>query len=58
MNNKQSTQIIGLGIYTLQEASLYGSVSSQKLSRWVWGTELYDPVIEAQLKDERLITFH
>lgn len=53
-----ATGILGLGIYTLQEASLYGGVSSQKLSRWVWGTKQYEAVIDAQLKDEHLLTFH
>lgn len=51
-------QIIGLGVYTLQEASFYGSLSAQKLSRWIWGTSIYPSVIEPQLAKERLVTFY
>jgi len=49
---------IGIGAYTLQEAALYGSLSSNKLSRWAWGMGVYPPVIEAQLRNEKLISFY
>ena len=57
MNNKQSNQIIGLGVYTLQEASLYGGVSNNKLSRWVYGHSNCQPVIDSQFKKDNLISF-
>jgi uncharacterized protein (DUF433 family) len=52
------TDIIGLGMYTLQEAARYGQVSTQKLSRWVWGTRQFEPVIEPQLKEQGLVSFY
>ena len=49
--------LIGLGIYTLQEAALYSGLTPNKLSRWVFGIEQSEPVIDSQLSDERLISF-
>ena len=42
----------------LQEAALYGRLSSQKLARWVFGSGMYPPVIESRFVDQRLIAFH
>lgn len=50
-------KLLGLGVYTLQEASLYGRVSTAKLSSWVFGRGSYLPVIEPQYRDERLVSF-
>ena len=58
MINRQHNELIGLGVYTLQEASLYGLLSSNKLSRWVFGTNKYPPVIESQLSSQRLVSFY
>ena len=58
MINPQHNELIGLGVYTLQEASLYGLLSSNKLSRWVFGTEQYPPVIESKLRSQRLVSFY
>lgn len=58
MNNHQSNQIIGVGIYTPQEAALYGRLSVSKLSRWLFGRNNCAPVIDAQLKDELLVSFY
>jgi len=30
-------RMLGVGVYTLQEAALYGRISSRKLSRWAFG---------------------
>jgi len=57
MNNQQSNQIIGLGVYTLQEAALYSSVSYQKLSRWLYGTKAISPIIKSQLYEQHLVSF-
>jgi len=57
MSNSQSTSIIGLGVYTLQEAAFYSSISTQKLSRWLYGTKISDPVITSQLLQEKLVSF-
>ena len=58
MNNRQHNELIGLGVYTLQEASLYGGISTNKLSRWVFGTCNSLPVIEAQLCSQHLVSFY
>jgi len=58
MNDKSSNQIIGLGVYTLQEAALYGSISVNKLSRWVFGVGSCRPLIESQLKEKFLLSFY
>jgi len=58
MDGMVQSKIVGLGAYTLQEASRYGSVPPEKLSRWIWGTTQYDPVIEPELGSDRIITFH
>jgi len=50
--------LLGLGIYTLQEAALYSCVSSNKLSRWVFGTNKYPPVIDSQLRSQHLVSFY
>ena len=52
-----ANQMIGLGIYTLQEAALYSSVSSRKLSRWLYGTSTLSPAIKSQLYEQRLVSF-
>lgn len=49
---------IGIGVYTLQEAALYGSVSPNKLFRWIFGTRIHPPVIKSQLFDEGLVSFY
>jgi uncharacterized protein (DUF433 family) len=58
MNNLQHNELIGLGIYTLQEASLYGGITVNKLSRWLFGAGSYSPVIEAQLYLQHLVSFY
>jgi uncharacterized protein (DUF433 family) len=56
--DKQHHKLIGLGVYTLQEASLYGSIKTNRLSRWIFGTRNYPPVIEAQLYDQHFVSFY
>lgn len=58
MNDKQNSTIIGLGVYTLQEASLYGGIPSHRLSRWVFGVGNYLPVIYSQLRSQHLLSFY
>lgn len=50
--------LVGLGVYTLQEAALYSRLSSQKLSRWVFGSRRHSPVIDSPLIDKRLVSFY
>jgi uncharacterized protein (DUF433 family) len=49
---------VGLGVYTLQEASLYAQISSRKLSRWVFGSGQHSPVFDSQLYADRLVSFY
>jgi len=58
MADKKNKELIGIGIYTLQEASLYGGISSHKLSRWVFGTANCSSVIDSTLSSQRLISFY
>jgi uncharacterized protein (DUF433 family) len=53
-NNSYNNKIIGLGVYTLQEAALYSRVSSNRLASWLYGSH---PVIKAQLYQEHLVSF-
>jgi len=50
--------VIGLGVYTLQEASLYARISPHKLSRWVFGSSDQQAVFDSQLYADRLISFY
>jgi uncharacterized protein (DUF433 family) len=50
--------MLGLGVYTLREAALYGGVSSNKLSRWAFGAGSYPSVFDSQLQGHRLISFY
>jgi uncharacterized protein (DUF433 family) len=49
---------VNSGVYTLTEAALYGTLSSQKLSRWLFGTMQNKPVITSQFVDEHLVSFY
>jgi uncharacterized protein (DUF433 family) len=57
MDNQNTTSIIGLGVYTLQEASLYSKISSKKLSRWLYGSTNALPIIKSQLYEQHLVSF-
>ena len=58
MGDQPENTIIGLGAYTLQEASLYGRLSPNKLSRWVFGTKKYPPVISSKVANQGLVSFY
>jgi uncharacterized protein (DUF433 family) len=51
-------RLLGIGVYTLQEAALYTQIASQKLSRWVFGSSKGEAAFDSQLRDERLISFY
>lgn len=57
MKDQQHNTVVGLGVYTLQEASLYTRISSQKLSRWLYGTCSAQPIIRSQLFEQRFVSF-
>ena len=46
--------LIGVGVYTVGEASLYGGVSPNKLQYWFFGEH---PVIRATFYEDKLLTF-
>jgi len=49
---------IGLGLYAPAEAARYARVKTSKLSRWIFGTGVDEPVIASQLDvSERIVTF-
>lgn len=58
MINQLYNRLIGMGIYTLQEAALYGGLSSDKLSRWVFGTRKYPAVIESRVSSQGIVSFY
>ncbi len=49
--------LIGMGVYTLQEAALYSQISAHKLSRWMFGTSVHQPVVKSELYQQRLLSF-
>ncbi|MHB1421906.1 MAG: hypothetical protein ACYC3I_01670 [Gemmataceae bacterium] len=55
-----SGNLLGVGLYTPEEASLYARVSRRMLRRWLYGAKASQPVIRPQLADEQeqeLVTF-
>lgn len=54
----ESTDVVGLGIYSPPEAARYARVATAKLSRWIFGQGSAEPVIEPELhRTERIVTF-
>jgi uncharacterized protein (DUF433 family) len=49
---------INMGVYTLQEAALYGCLSPHKLSRWVFGTSTEEAVIRSPFAQDHLVSFY
>ena len=54
-----TADLLGIGLYSPAEAALYARISTQLMTRWVYGTRRGDAVIEPQLGagEERNITF-
>lgn len=53
-----SSKLLGVGLYTPEEASLYARVSARMLRRWIYGSQVGQPIISPQLgTDEGLVTF-
>lgn len=48
-------EMIGVGIYTVDEASLYSGVSTNKLNYWFFGQH---PVIPAKFFRQKVLTFY
>lgn len=50
---------LGIGRYSPSEAARYARVSTQKLSRWIYGTSRSQPVFEPELgrDGDRVVTF-
>ncbi|HEY2784716.1 MAG TPA: hypothetical protein VGJ05_07035 [Fimbriiglobus sp.] len=50
---------LGTGIYSVSEAAIYARVSSQKMTRWVFGTSDQLPILTPQYgrNDERVVSF-
>ena len=55
-----ASELLGVGLYTPEEASLYARVSTRMLRRWLYGAKAGQAVIQPQLKAEQgqeLVTF-
>ncbi len=56
-----TSHLLGVGIYTADEAAEYSRLNKTTMARWVWGDTRGEPIIRAQLLDsgepERLVTF-
>lgn len=55
---RKNENLLGVGLYSPSEAARYARVSSQKLSRWLFGAVNAEPVLEPQLgTEDRIVTF-
>jgi uncharacterized protein (DUF433 family) len=55
-----STDIIGVGMYSVAEAAMYANVPASAMRRWLWGTTRDRSVVKPQLRrdeDDRYVTF-
>jgi hypothetical protein len=54
-----AADLIGIGLYTTDEAALYARLKPAIVNRWVFGDKRSEPVFDAQLKGkgEKLVTF-
>lgn len=55
-----ANSLLGVGLYSVNEAALYARVPTRTFSRWVYGDSTGDPVILPQLKNQngdKVVTF-
>lgn len=56
-----TSELLGIGLYTTEEAAHYARVSTRTTNRWMFGEGSSEPVVRAQLGEmgsrERLVTF-
>ena len=58
MVSTETSNLLGVGLYSPAEAALYARVSSQTMSRWVFGSGQSESAIKAQLGSaEKVVTF-
>lgn len=53
-------QMLGIGLYTVEEAALYARVPTRTMSRWLYGDRRGAPVLSPQFpgsRDDRIVTF-
>jgi uncharacterized protein (DUF433 family) len=55
----KADNLIGIGLYTAEEAALYARVNKRTMNRWVFGDAAGDSVIDAELgrTEEKIVTF-
>lgn len=54
----KATQYLGSGLYTVAEAALYCRVSTAMMSRWLFGSQSGQSVIDPQFgTDDRVVSF-
>lgn len=54
-----TSELLGVGIYTPEEAALYARVKTKLLNRWLYGAKGAAPIMKPQLRDrpEKIVTF-
>jgi hypothetical protein len=53
-----ANNLLGVGLYTVDEASRYARLTTDSMRRWVWGSSKGAAIIDAQLDPhEKLVTF-
>lgn len=59
MSRNDPDKLLGIGLYSPREAAAYVRCSTQKLTRWFYGTAKGEPVLSPQLgsESERIVTF-
>jgi uncharacterized protein (DUF433 family) len=52
-------QLLGVGLYTVEEAAFYARVNTQTMARWIFGDRRGQAVMERQFSktDEKIVTF-
>jgi uncharacterized protein (DUF433 family) len=50
-------QLVGTGLYTVQEAALYARIPAQTLTRWMFGSQQGAAVVRPEFNGERFVTF-
>jgi uncharacterized protein (DUF433 family) len=50
-------ELLGIGIYTPSEAAFFARVPTQTINRWIFGNSRGQPVIERQVRGEKVVTF-
>lgn len=53
----QSADLLGLGVYTPQEAAFYARIPTKTINRWIWGSSKCDSAFTPEIEGQRLVSF-